>query len=69
VAVTAGFPDFSPTTTMATAEVDGDGFSGRAGFDLCIYFEFHNGANLWVTLRDEWNLVSNQLFFFIWRPE
>jgi len=69
VAVTSSFPDFSPTTTMATANVVGNGFSGQAGFDLCIYYQFHNGANLWVTLQDEWNLMSNQLFFFIWRPE
>jgi hypothetical protein len=69
VEVTAGFPDFSPTTTMATAEVEGDGFSGQAGFDLCIYFWEWGGANLWVRLEDEWNLFSNQLFKFIDRPE
>ncbi|MBT8397232.1 MAG: hypothetical protein KJN92_09705, partial [Gemmatimonadetes bacterium] len=69
VEITAGFPDFSPTTFNRTATVVGDGFSGQAEFDLCVYFGFNNGVNLWVTLEDEWNLVSNQLFRFFSRPE
>jgi hypothetical protein len=69
VQVIAGFPDFNPTTSNTTATVVGNRFSGQAGFDLCIYFNFQNRVNLWVTLRDEWNLASNQLFTFFNRPE
>jgi hypothetical protein len=69
VEIMAGFPDFTPTTFNRTATVVGNGFSGQAGFDLCVYFGFNNGVNLWVTLEDEWNLASNQLFRFFSRPE
>jgi len=68
VEVVAGFPDLPTTTSKTTADVEGNGFIGQAGFDLCIYFWEHKGANLWVRLEDEWKLMSNQLFTFIEKP-
>ncbi|MFH1764444.1 MAG: hypothetical protein ABIF09_09655, partial [Gemmatimonadota bacterium] len=62
VEVVAGFPDFSPILTRATANVDGNGFGGQARLDLCVYYNYNNGVNLWIRLEDGWSLMSNQLF-------
>jgi hypothetical protein len=70
VGVEAALPNETFFTTETTATVNGDGFGGRAGFQLCIYFgpAFNDKAYLWVTLEDEWSLVSNQLYREFPRP-
>ena len=67
--VVSSFPEGPQSASQTTAEVEGDSYSGKAGFDLCIYFYEHGGANIWITLADEWNLSSNQLYYYIQRPE
>jgi hypothetical protein len=69
VEVLAGFPDFSPTLSWATANVEGDGFSGQASLELCIYYYYNNGVNLWFRLQDAWGLMSNQLYEYHAREE
>ena len=66
--VVSKFPEDPAFSSQATADVVGSSYSGTAGFDLCIYFWVHSAADIWITLRDEWGLSSNQLHFNIQRP-
>lgn len=69
VQVITGFPDYTPIVSSATAEVTGDGFGGRAGLDLCIYYYYNSAVNIWIRLQDEWGLRSNQLYEQHFREE
>jgi len=64
----SSFPDYSTTTTYTTATVAGTSTSGRATFEICVVFDFHNGVNTWVRLFDDWGLASNQLYRYTDRP-
>jgi hypothetical protein len=70
VGLEALLPNETFVTANTTATVNGSSFSGQAGFQLCIYFgpSFNSWVRIWVTLEDEWALVSNQLFIEHPRP-
>jgi hypothetical protein len=48
-------------TVNTTASVEGNGFSGQAGYQLCLSDQYSGTLDVWVTLRDARDLVSNQL--------
>lgn len=68
VELESGFPDFPTTTAYTTANVDGDRNSGSADLSICIVFDFHDGAEIWLRLWDLAENRSNQLYEFVPRP-
>lgn len=48
-------------TVNTTASAEGNGFSGQARYQLCLSDQYSGTLNVWVSLRDAWGLVSNQL--------
>jgi hypothetical protein len=48
-------------TVNSTASVEGNGFSGQAGNQLCLSDQYSGTLDVWVALRDAWALLSNEL--------
>ncbi|MCJ7627756.1 MAG: hypothetical protein MUO50_05140, partial [Longimicrobiales bacterium] len=53
---------FGGTTTVnSSASVEGNGFSGQARYQLCLSDQYSGTLDVWVALRDAWDLLSEEL--------